>query len=96
MNKSPGISKGILKRIAIARALVNDGKYVFFDEPTEGLDAKGEKAVHHLLKELAKMDKTLIVGTNNEDIIRAAQIIIDLSEKPVPLVVHQHGKNREG
>jgi ATP-binding cassette subfamily C protein LapB len=81
------LSKGIQKRIAIARSLVADGPFVFFDEPTEELDNEGIKAVHHLLDVLHRKGKTIIVCSHDEEIIERAQIKVDLSHKPVPLVI---------
>jgi len=47
-----GYSKGMLQRIGIAQALVNDPELVFLDEPTSGLDPLGRLLVRDLIREL--------------------------------------------
>ena len=45
-------SKGMLQRIGLAQALVNDPVLVFLDEPTSGLDPLGRLLVRDVIKEL--------------------------------------------
>src|SRR5687767_10510846 len=45
-------SKGMLQRVGIAQALVNDPDVVFFDEPMSGLDPLGRKEVRELILRL--------------------------------------------
>ena len=46
-------SHGMRQRIGIARALVNDPAVVFLDEPTLGLDPKGQRELNELVKRIA-------------------------------------------
>ena len=46
------ISGGMQKRVAIARAVVLNPKYLFFDEPNSGLDPKTAIVIDNLIKEL--------------------------------------------
>ena len=78
---------GIRKRIAMARALINDGALVFLDEPTEGLDSEGNEAVVELIKKFKKQKKSIVVATNNQKIIDLSEFLIDLNAKPKPIVV---------
>lgn len=48
------LSGGQQQRVFIARALVNQPKILFLDEPTVGVDAKAEDAVYCLLAKLNK------------------------------------------
>ena len=75
---------GIRKRIAIARALVSQGRIIVFDDPTEGLDGDGIKAVYGLLNHLSQQGGTIIVMSHDPNIIRAATIVLNLDKKPVP------------
>ena len=78
---------GIRKRIAMARALINDGALVFLDEPTEGLDSEGNEAVVELIKKFKKQKKSIVVATNNQKIIDLSEFLIDLNAKPKPIIV---------
>src|SRR5699024_1233732 len=52
-NKYPSeISGGMQKRVAIARAIVNDPKYLFCDEPNSGLDPKTATVIDNLIQEI--------------------------------------------
>ena len=75
---------GIRKRIAIARALVSQGRIIVFDDPTEGLDMDGIKAVYALLNRLSQQGGTIIVMSYDPNIIRAGTIVLNLDKKPVP------------
>lgn len=59
------ISDGQLQKAMIARALVQDTDFVFFDEPTAHLDFKAKSQVFNLLKKLVQStQKTFIVITH--------------------------------
>lgn len=47
-------SHGMRQRIGIARALVNDPKIVFLDEPTLGLDPRGQQELLELIQTVAR------------------------------------------
>jgi phospholipid/cholesterol/gamma-HCH transport system ATP-binding protein len=54
-NKLPSeISGGMQKRVAIARAIVNNPKYLFCDEPNSGLDPKTSIVIDNLIKEITE------------------------------------------
>ncbi len=55
------LSGGQQQRVFLARALVQDADIYFMDEPFQGVDAKTEKAIIHILKKLRKRGKTVIV-----------------------------------
>lgn len=55
------LSGGQQQRVFLARALVQEADIYFMDEPLKGVDAKTEKAIIELLKELRDKGKTLIV-----------------------------------
>ncbi len=56
------LSGGMKKRVGVARALVGKPKYIFYDEPTTGLDPVNSEQIDQLIAQLAKkMDVTSIV-----------------------------------
>lgn len=55
------LSGGQQQRVFLARALVQDAEIYFMDEPFQGVDAKTERAVIEILKELRKRGKTVVV-----------------------------------
>ncbi|MDR4506592.1 MAG: ABC transporter ATP-binding protein [Candidatus Scalindua sp.] len=54
-------SKGMLRRIGIAQALINDPDLVILDEPTSGLDPIGTKETKDIISELKKQGKTVLL-----------------------------------
>ena len=65
--KFPGeISGGMQKRVAIARAIVLNPKYLFCDEPNSGLDPKTSLVIDDLLSGITKEYKmTTIINTHD-------------------------------
>ena len=65
--KYPGeISGGMQKRVAIARAIVLNPKYLFCDEPNSGLDPRTSLVIDELLSGITKeYDITTIVNTHD-------------------------------
>lgn len=55
------LSGGQQQRVFLARALVQDARIYFMDEPFQGVDAATEKAIIKILKELRDEGKTVIV-----------------------------------
>ena len=52
-------SRGMLQRIGIAQALVNDPELVFLDEPITGLDPVGRKEVREIIMRVKEQEKTV-------------------------------------
>ena len=75
---------GIRKRMSLARAMIKQGQIIVFDEPTEGLDKVGRDSVLKLLKNESIKNKTVIVSTNDQELINLSNILIDMSSKPKP------------
>ncbi len=57
-------SKGMMRRIGIAQALINDPELLILDEPTSGLDPIGTRQVKDLLLELKKRGKTILLSSH--------------------------------
>ncbi len=90
-------SKGMMRRVGLAQALLNDPELLILDEPTSGLDPVGCRQVKDLLVALARRGKTVFLSSHLladvEDIchrvailyngrIRAQGALRDLLEQP--------------
>ena len=66
-NKYPGeISGGMQKRVAIARAIALNPKYLFCDEPNSGLDPKTSLVIDELLHSITReFNMTTIINTHD-------------------------------
>ncbi len=57
-------SKGMLRRLGLAQALINDPDLVVLDEPTDGLDPLGRRDVRMLLSDLKRRGKTIFLNSH--------------------------------
>lgn len=58
-------SRGMKQRLGIAKALINKPEIIFLDEPTLGLDLRGQKEVQQLLSDINKNEKITIFITSH-------------------------------
>ncbi len=72
--KISGFSKGMLQRIGLAQALLNDPEIVFLDEPTSGLDPVGRIQVRDLIHKLREQGTTVFL---NSHLLSEVEIICD-------------------
>jgi len=77
-NKKPyQLSGGQRQRVSIARALINDPKVIFADEPTAALDHQSAMEVVNLLSEYSK-ERLVVLVTHDESILHKASKIITI------------------
>jgi ABC-2 type transport system ATP-binding protein len=67
-------SKGMVQRLGIAQALINDPELIFLDEPMSGLDPIGRYEMRDLILELRKQGKTIFFSTH---ILSDAEMLCD-------------------
>jgi len=60
-----GFSKGMKKKLDLARALLPDPEILFLDEPLEGLDPASARKIKDLLLEMRENGKTIFLTTHN-------------------------------
>jgi ABC-2 type transport system ATP-binding protein len=58
------LSGGQKQRLALAMALINDPKVLFFDEPTSGLDPQVRREIYDIIEELKSEKKTILMTTH--------------------------------
>jgi len=76
-------SKGMLQRIGIAQALINDPKLVILDEPMSGLDPIGRKEIRDIIHTLKAEGKTVFFSSH---ILQDAEMVCDR------IAIIHHGK----
>jgi ABC-2 type transport system ATP-binding protein len=67
-------SKGMLQRVGIAQALINDPELVVLDEPMSGLDPVGRKEIRDLILRLKETGKTIFFSSH---ILHDAELLCD-------------------
>ncbi|HEY9882694.1 MAG TPA: ABC transporter ATP-binding protein [Thermosynechococcaceae cyanobacterium] len=67
-------SKGMLQRIGMAQALINDPELVFFDEPMSGLDPMGRYQIREIILSLKDQGKTIFF---NSHVLSDVELICD-------------------
>jgi len=66
-------SGGMQKRVAIARAIVNNPKYLFCDEPNSGLDPKTAIVIDNLIQEITH-ENNIVTVINTHDMNSVMEI----------------------
>lgn len=76
------ISGGMQKRVAIARAIVNNPRYLFCDEPNSGLDPKTSTVIDNLIQEITReYNITTVINTHDmNSVMEIGEKIIFLKE----------------
>jgi putative ABC transport system ATP-binding protein len=80
-NRYPNeISGGQRQRVSIARALANQPKIIFADEPTGNLDSKNSLKVFELFKQLCENGTTIVVATHDKTLAKLADTIYEMND----------------
>lgn len=67
-------SKGMMQRLGLAQALINDPTLLFLDEPTDGVDPIGRKEIRDILVRLKNEGKTIFI---NSHLLSEVELISD-------------------
>ena len=80
-HKPSELSGGEQQRIAIARALINNPKIVFADEPSGNLDSENAKQLHELFIDLRNLlHQTFVIVTHNQALASMADRILEIKD----------------
>jgi ABC-2 type transport system ATP-binding protein len=72
--KVKAYSKGMMQRLGLAQALLNDPELIFLDEPTDGVDPIGRKEIRDILIRLKEEGKTIFL---NSHLLSEVELITD-------------------
>jgi ABC-2 type transport system ATP-binding protein len=67
-------SKGMMQRLGLAQAMLNDPELIYLDEPTDGVDPIGRKEIRDILIELKNKHKTIFL---NSHLLSEVEMITD-------------------
>ena len=80
-NKPNALSGGEQQRVAVARALINNPKIIFADEPTGNLDSANARDLHQLFFDLRKQfNQTFLIVTHNEELAQMSDRILHMKD----------------
>ncbi len=80
-NKPQQLSGGEQQRVAVARALVNQPKIIFADEPSGNLDSGNARELHDLFFDLRKQfNQTFLIVTHNEELARMSDRVLHMKD----------------
>jgi len=88
------LSKGLKRRLDIARALMKEAEVYIFDEPTSGIDIKTRYKIYEIVERLTKRKKIILLATHEIDELKKMDRIIVLKrgEKITELNVNESEK----
>jgi ABC-2 type transport system ATP-binding protein len=76
-------SKGMMQRLGLAVALMNDPELLFLDEPTDGVDPIGRKEIRDFIQQLKARGKTIFI---NSHLLSEVELVCDT------VAIMNHGK----
>ncbi len=81
-------SKGMMQRLGLAQALINDPDLIMLDEPTDGVDPVGRKEIRDILGHLKSVRKTIFLNSH---------LLSEVEQVSDRVAIMNHGKLiREG
>jgi lipoprotein-releasing system ATP-binding protein len=85
-HKPAELSGGEQQRVAVARALANNPKIIFADEPTGNLDSANSEEIHRLILDLkTNLGVTFVIVTHNQNLVNLADQIYEIKDGKIAL-----------
>ena len=85
-HKPAELSGGEQQRVAVARALANNPKIIFADEPTGNLDSVNSEEIHKLILDLkTNLGVTFVIVTHNQNLVNLADQIYEIKDGKIAL-----------
>lgn len=85
-HKPAELSGGEQQRVAVARALANDPKIIFADEPTGNLDSVNSEEIHKLILDLKiNLGVTFVIVTHNQSLVNLADKIYEIKDGKIAI-----------
>lgn len=85
-HKPAELSGGEQQRVAVARALANNPKIIFADEPTGNLDSVNSEGIHKLILDLkTNLGVTFVIVTHNQNLVNLADQIYEIKDGKIAL-----------
>jgi len=85
-HKPAELSGGEQQRVAVARALANEPKIIFADEPTGNLDSVNSDEIHKLILDLkTNLGVTFVIVTHNQNLVNLADQIYEIRDGKIAI-----------
>jgi len=85
-HKPAELSGGEQQRVAVARALANNPKIIFADEPTGNLDSLNSEEIHKLILDLKlNLGVTFVIVTHNQNLVDLADQIYEIKDGKIAI-----------
>jgi lipoprotein-releasing system ATP-binding protein len=85
-HKPAELSGGEQQRVAVARALANNPKIIFADEPTGNLDSVNSEEIHKLILDLkTNLGMTFVIVTHNSSLVKLADMLYEIKDGKISI-----------
>jgi ATP-binding cassette, subfamily C, bacterial LapB len=80
------LAVGVRRSLALARALMSDGRFVIIDEMFDGFDVDGRAAVNAVINRFASEGRSIVIMSHQASRMEGITAIVDLNSKPQPRI----------